>query len=102
FEFTFSIFCLLLLARNRRLLGAALVGMIFSAWLVGIAMIPQMGSTSGRLGIIEVDGRSLGNPAQLGLPLALGFLALVIDRGRWLNLENKPLYRWSMFVPTTV
>ncbi|MDB6027434.1 MAG: O-antigen polymerase [Verrucomicrobiales bacterium] len=102
FEFTFSIFCLLLLSRNRRLLGAALIGMIFSAWLVGMAMIPQMGVSSDRLGIMEADGRSLGNPAQLGLPLALGFLMLVIDRGQWLDLENKPIYRWSMFVMTTI
>lgn len=102
FEFTLAIFFLLLLSRNRLLLGNALVGMTVSAWFVGLAMLPQMEKASDRLGIMQVDGRVLGNPAQLGLPLALSFLALVIDRGYWLKLENKSFLRWLMVIPTSI
>ena len=100
FELTFAIISLLLLARNAQLMGAMLVAMVVSACLVGVAMLPHVGRSSQRLGIIEIDGRVLGNPAQLGLPLALGFLALIFDRGRWLGLEQKPIRRWLMFIPT--
>ncbi|MBA4147189.1 MAG: O-antigen ligase family protein [Verrucomicrobia bacterium] len=101
FELAFTVLCVLLLSRNRLLLGVALTGTIISAWLVGLAMIPQMG-TSDRLGIIAVEGRLLGNPGQLGLPLAFGLLALMFDRGRWLHLQEKPMCRWLMLAPTAV
>lgn len=99
FEFAFTILGILLLSRHKVLLGAALLGNLLSAWMVGAAMLPHMG-TSERLGIIAVEGRLLGNPGQLGLPLATGFLALVLENGRWVNLERRPLLRWSMTAVT--
>lgn len=101
FELAFTILAILLLSRHPRLLGVGLTGTILSAWMVGLAMLPQMG-TSERLGIVAVEGRVLGNPGQLGLPLAFGFLALIFNNGRWLNLETKPLIRWLMFGVTSV
>lgn len=101
FELGFTVLCILLLSRSRLLLGAALVANVLSAWLIGISMLPHMGS-SDRLGIVMVEGRLLGNPGQLGLPLAFGFLTLMFDRGRWLNLQNLPLIRWIMLAVTTI
>lgn len=73
FELAFTIICILILGRNRLLLGSALVGTVLSALIIGAAMLPQIGGSIGRLGIVELEGRLLGNPAQLGMPLAFGF-----------------------------
>ena len=48
----------------------------------------------------EMDGYVLGNPTQLGIPLALGFLGVIVDRGRWLGIEEHPFLRWLILVPT--
>jgi O-antigen ligase len=99
FELVFTIFFVLLLSRTPALLGAALIGLIVCAWGVGISMLPHLGSGS-RLGIISLNGYTLGNPTQLGIPLAFGFLALIVDRGRWLRLDSKPAWRWLMLAVT--
>jgi O-antigen ligase len=98
FELAFTISFILILSRNPALLGAALTGMIISAWGVGISMLPHLASGA-RLGVISLDGKTLGNPTQLGIPLAFGFLAIVVDRSLWLNLQSK-LVRWSMLAVT--
>ena len=38
---------------------------------------------------------------QPQVPLALGFLALTMDRGLWLNLGSKSLLRWLLLPLTT-
>lgn len=88
FEVVFVVASILVLGRRRRLLRVALQGLLVCAWLVGIAMMPYIGSTD-RLGLIVVESYRLGNPGQLGGALACGFLALAVDRGRWLGLEAK-------------
>jgi O-antigen ligase len=99
FELVLAAACVLLVGRNRHLLGPALLGMTISSCLVGVGMLPHSDS-SGRLGMVIVDNHVLGNPAQLGLPLAVGFLALTVDRGRWLGLQGKTLARVALLVPT--
>ena len=59
------------------------------------ALLPHLETTgSDRLGIVVLEGRSFGNPIQLGLPLALIFLALVVDRG-FVVWPRKPTRRAS-------
>ena len=98
FELAGAVVSVLLIGRNRRLLGTALLGMTIAAATVGLGMLPHNDSV-GRLGMVILDGYSLGNPAQLGLSLALAFLALVVDRGRWVNLEDYPVGRLLLLVP---
>lgn len=94
FELAFAIAFVLLLERKPALLGKALVGLILSACLIGICMLPIFqGANVSRLGMIQVEGGVLGNPTQLGVPLAFGFLALVIDQGRWLGLRSNVFFR---------
>ncbi len=90
FELAFGVLAMLVVARDRAALGAALTGLLVSATLVGTSMLPHLNSVDAqRLGIVEVEGLSLGNPVQLGLPLALSFLALTVDRGTWLRLGGR-------------
>ena len=101
FELGFTVLSMLLLGRHRVLLGVALSGVSISAVAVGIALLQHMQSaTAGRLGMVILDGHVLGNPMQLGLPLALAFLALVIDRGQWLWLGRSKFWRWLLLAPT--
>ncbi len=101
FELAFAALAVVMIGRDRALLGTALVGTILCAWAVGISMLSHVHSdTVARLGIIVIDGYTLGNPTQLGIPLAFGSLALIIDRGRWLNLESQGLRRLLMLLPT--
>lgn len=100
-DFGFAVLAVLLVGRRSVPLGAALTGMILSAWAVGIGMIPHIKTVGDeRLGIMIAEGHRLGNPVSLGLPLAFGLLAMVVDRGRWLNLQDKPLHRFLMLLPT--
>ncbi|EEF63164.1 O-antigen ligase family protein [Pedosphaera parvula] len=101
FELALTLMVLLILGQNPVALGTALTANLVSAWVVGFSLLSQMNSSSvARLGMIVMDGQTLGNPIQLGLPLAFGFLALIIDRGYWLNLQHRPVLRYCMLVPT--
>lgn len=101
FELAFSVLLILILGRSRKMLGPAIIGIITSACIVGLAMLPHIGTVVGeRLGEMVVQGYALGNPVQLGIPLALAFLALTVDRGRWLNLERHLLIRVLLLFPT--
>jgi len=101
FELGFTVLSLLLIGRHRVLLGVTLAGISISAVAVGIALLQHMQSaTAGRLGMIVLSGHVLGNPTQLGLPLALAFLALVIDRGQWLGLGAGKFWRWLLLALT--
>ncbi len=106
FELLFALVTILLLRERPKLLASALLGLVVSACTVGFAMLPHLDTTE-RLGMVRVDDpdvpwtASFGNPIQLGLPLSLGFLALVIDGGRWLQLQTRPLWRVALLLPTT-
>jgi len=103
FEFVFAAFLVMVLARNKELLAAALKGLMISAWAIGVGMLPHISSVADlRLGEINVGGHRLGNPVQLGVPLALTLLALIVDRGAWLGLQNKPVKRVLCLIPTVI
>jgi O-antigen ligase len=101
FELVFTVIALLIIGHDRVMLGSTLMGLCLSAVMVGGAMLSYFkGESVARLGIIIVDGVRLGNPTQLGIPLALSFLGLVIDGGFWMNLEGKFYWRWPLLAPT--
>jgi O-antigen ligase len=94
FDLAGAVLMILIIGRSRQLLAASLTATTISAITIGIVMLPYIRDGSAeRLGRIFIGGHSLGNPVQLGTPLALGFLALVIDDGRWLKLERSPIAR---------
>jgi O-antigen ligase len=101
FDLAFMVIIVLVIGRSREMLGAALLGLVVSGWAVGLSMLqhidPEVGS---RLGAMMLEGHILGNPVSLGTPLALCFLALTLDRGRWVNLQGRPLIRLLLAVPT--
>lgn len=99
FEAVFVVAGILILGRRGGLLRLALQGYLLSGWALGIAMVPHF-ETTDRLGMITVEGHILGNPVQLGVVLALSFLALFADRGRWLHLEDRPLLLVGSLVVT--
>lgn len=100
FELCFTVLAVVLIGRNPRILGTALLVMAFSACAIGLAMLPHH-HAAGRLGMIVIGGAVLGNPVQLGVALALSFLALTIDSGRWVNLPKNRFAKWLLWIPTT-
>ncbi len=87
----------------KELLRSAIAGLLVSAWVVGVSAFPHLETESaGRLGIIAIEGLSIGNPFTLGTPLAFGLLALCLDRGQWLGLANRPNLRLLLLFPTVV
>jgi O-antigen ligase len=66
-------------------------------------MLPHLSSVeNARLGEIVVEGTRLGNPVQLGIPLALSFLALSLDKGRWVSVQGRQLYRVGLLGCVTI
>lgn len=100
FELCFTVLAVILVGRNSRMLGMALLVMALSACAIGLAMLPHH-HAAGRLGMIVIGGAVLGNPVQLGVALALAFLALTIDQGRWVNLPKSGFVKWLLWIPTT-
>ena len=100
-EFCLGVYCVLLAGRNRFVLTAGLLGLIVSAGAVGIGLLPH-NSDIGRLGIAVIEDNVVGNPVQLGLALALGFLAIVVDRGHWLGLQRSRFQKWLWLAPVAV
>ncbi len=101
YDLGFMVVAVLIVGRSKQMLAVSLFGLIISAWAVGIAMLQHIDSSAGsRLGIMMVEGRALGNPVSLGTPLALCFLALALDRGRWLQLRQNPIRRLLLTIPT--
>jgi O-antigen ligase len=89
-EFSMTAVVVFLLRPYQSLLHRGLFGLMLSALGVGIAMLPHMQeSESDRLGLAQIGETTIGNPIQLGMPLAIAFLALVVDRGVWLGLESR-------------
>jgi O-antigen ligase len=97
FELVFALGIVLIIGRHAWMLTSALCGLLVSTIAVGLALLPHLKDTpQGRLGIVWLEGVRLGNPIQLGLPLALSLLALAVDRGAWLGLRRRPLWRVSL------
>ncbi len=95
FEMLAAVAAVLILARSRALIAAALSGLVVSACVMGLGLLPHLATaTEERLGMVMLEGRTLGNPIQLGLPLALGFVVLIADQGRWLELVHRPYIRF--------
>ena len=89
FELAFGVVALLLISRDKRVLGGTLTGLMFSSLAVGVSMLPHVDTDSAlRLGMMEIEDVYLGNPVMVGLPLALSFLALTVDGGAWLGLKR--------------
>jgi O-antigen ligase len=89
----------LLAGRRRLVLATGLLGVILSACIIGLSMLPNY-RTSGRLGLVILNDELVGNPVQLGTALAIGFLLLAVDQGRWLSLPARVPWRWVLLVPT--
>jgi O-antigen ligase len=88
-----SVLTLFLTGRPGRL-PAALLALAGSSAVTAAVMIPLLREeTAERLGQIRIDGVRLGNPVQIGIPLALGLLLCVADRGLWLGLSRRPVLR---------
>lgn len=94
-EFALSAICLFLLSWRRSLLGTALVGIGITVIALGLGMLPH-GDRLGMTDSLE-EGR-FGNPILLGMPAALTVMLTVVDGGRWLLLEKRPLLRNALGV----
>ena len=99
FELIFAAHFVLLLGFDRSLLGVTLLGIILSTIAIGISMIPFLSTVDGeRLGMATVNGQRVGNPVQLGTALALGLLALIVDRAYWSSLQKHRLLKFCLIV----
>ena len=101
FELALMVVVVVLAGHDRDVLGSGLLGLTISACSIGLGMLPHNGTT-GRLGMTELEGALIGNPEQLGMALALGFLALTVDHGRWLGRHSHQFWKWLLVVPTTL
>ncbi|MCG3148774.1 MAG: hypothetical protein PCFJNLEI_02221 [Verrucomicrobiae bacterium] len=96
-ELSLTVLGMLLIGRQRRMLLTMLAGFCLAAVLVSLAFLAQApAATAGRLGMLVVEDRSLGNPVQLGMPLALSWLVLVVDRGQWSLWGRTKIWRWVL------
>jgi O-antigen ligase len=103
FDFLLSALIVVIIGRRRELLSAGLLGLVISSVIIGLAMLPYIGSTSSsRLGLVIVGGVGLGHPGTLGASLALSFLALLVDRARWLDLQRKWAVRILLAAPALI
>jgi O-antigen ligase len=81
-----------LLATRRSYLATMLLGLGITTIVVGAAFLPH----GGRLGMVEIDDSTVGNPILLGVPCALTVLLTLAQGGRWLLLENRPWIRYPL------
>jgi O-antigen ligase len=88
-ELAFAAANVCVLTGRRTYFASALVGIGISAAGIGLAFLPY----GARLGTGTVDDYSIGNPITLGLSSALVFILSVADRGRWLLLQSRPVWR---------
>jgi O-antigen ligase len=94
FELIAAALLTLFLTGRQGRLPAALLALVGSSAVTAAVMIPLLrAETAERLGQIRVDGVHLGNPVQIGMPLALGLLLAVADRGAWLGLSRRASVR---------
>lgn len=102
FELAFSVTGVLVISRYPKAVGAMLLGLVVTSLGMGMAMLPHHLGTGGRLGLVILGDYVLGNPVQLGVPLALSFLALNIDRGHWLAVARPWIWRVLFTAPVLV
>jgi ribosomal protein S18 acetylase RimI-like enzyme len=101
FELACAAPMVVLIGRSRKALFTALIGLLVSAWAVGVGSYSHLDtSPDNRLGAIVAEGFAFGDPFALGMPLALGALTLCLDGGRWLGLQNRPGLRLAALLPT--
>lgn len=81
-----------MLSERRSYLKTALVGVGLSAITIGVTLLP-FGNRLGMSGKVEGLQWGLGNPIVLGVPLALFLLFCIAERGKWVGLDDKPLWR---------
>jgi O-antigen ligase len=89
FELLFSALNVRLLARHRRWLATALMGVAISVLAMGCGLLPY----GNRLGMAQVAGGRVGNPISFGVPAALVLLASLTDGGRWMLVNQRPWVR---------
>jgi O-Antigen ligase len=89
FELLFSALAIALLGQYRDHLGTSLIGLAISTLAMGVALA----GFGERLGMAEIGGERLGNPISFGIPVALLFLLSMCERGRWVLLEERPIWR---------
>ena len=100
FEMLAALVAVVIVARRPDLIAAALRGLVVSSCAMAFGLLPHLASAGeNRLGIVILEGRLMGNPIQLGLPLALALVALVTDGGQWLGLRRRPFARLLVLVP---
>jgi O-antigen ligase len=97
-----SMMLFLSIGGSRTLVASALVGVAVSSIGFGLGMLPLLETGGGRLGMIVVDGHTLGNPVSLGAPLAYSLLAIVGDGGEWLMVARKRLFRIVLLAATVI
>jgi O-antigen ligase len=103
FDCLFAMLAVVIVARRAHRLKTVLLGLMFSACAVALCFVQYLQSGSGdRMGSLSVQGMAVGNPVAIGTPLALGFLALVVDRGYWLQWRKHLGWRIGWLLPTTM
>ena len=103
FELACSAVLICYLTSRKDLLSSALAGLLLSALVLGVSAFPHLHTMADeRLGVVASEDLAIGNPFALGTPLALGVLALCLDRGQWLGLARRPITRLVLLFPTVV
>ena len=101
FELAGAAVLVVMLHDQPRLLKQALLGATLSALLIGLGEYPHLQDFRDmRLGMVQAGDYEVGNPFALGMPLALGVLAIVVDKGHWIGLAHKPVLRFALLLPT--
>jgi len=93
-ELSFTAASVYLLANFRSYLATALAGLALSSFCVAASLLPY----GDRLGIGQVEDVSIGNPITLGLSATLVLLFAVVDRGRWLFVDEHPVWQTLLAV----
>ena len=83
-----------LLTQHPAYLASGLYSALLTLLITGIAFYPY----GDRLGYATIGGVRLGNPIAFGLPLALLFILLFADLGKWLLLQQSPAIRIALSV----
>ncbi|HEY7863438.1 MAG TPA: hypothetical protein VIE39_07255, partial [Thermoanaerobaculia bacterium] len=97
FELVSGIVLILFLTRRQGLLAPTLLALALSSAAIALVLTPYLQEDAvERLGQIRVGGVRLGNPVQIGVPLALGLLLCVGDRGAWIGLSRRPVIRTAL------
>jgi len=97
-ELSLSACAVFLLNWRRSYLATALLGMAMSTLLLAIGFFPY----GDRLGMGSIDGVTIGNPINIGVPCALIFLLTMAEGGKRLLLHNRTILRIACSVGSGV